>query len=147
MKRIHVIHGPNLDVLGERESDFYGDLTLLQLNDEISRYAEKLGLDVTILQSNRENEIVDAIRRAATSADGLIINPAGLGYSSLALRDAVLMCRMPVIEVHLSNIHARETFRQRTMIADVCTGQIAGFRHFSYLAALSILAGMLTVRK
>ena len=142
MKKIHIIHGPHLDRLGDRERGYYGGMNLVQLNEVIYQFSEKIGLKVEIFQSNSEVDVIGYIREASTSADGLIINPAGMGYSSLALRDAVIMCEIPVIEVHLSNIHGREVFRQRTIIADVCEGQISGFKHLSYIAALTVFQNM-----
>lgn len=142
MKRYRIIHGPNLDLLGTRETGFYGHLTLEELNEAIRRYAGALGVAADFFQSNREDLLIKCIREASEQADGLIINPAGLGYSSLPLRDAVIACKIPVVEVHLSNIHARESFRQRTIISDVCCGQITGFRQYGYMAAILVLNGM-----
>lgn len=140
MKKVMVIHGPHLDRLGKREHGHYGELTLEQVNEKIRRHAASLDLEVRIVQSDREDEIAGYLRDAMDTADGVILNPAGLGHSSLVLRDAVIMCSVPVIEVHLSNIHAREPFRSRTLIADVCAGQIAGFKWAGYCAALLVLA-------
>ncbi|MGB3976158.1 MAG: type II 3-dehydroquinate dehydratase [bacterium] len=139
MKKVVIIHGPNLDRLGKREQGFYGDLTLEQINEKIKYQAADLGLDIDIYQSNNESEIVEYLRKASSSSDGIILNPAGFGHSSLVLRDAVIMSSVPVIEVHLSNIHARESFRSRTLTADVCIGQITGFKWVGYCAALFVL--------
>lgn len=140
MKKVMVIHGPHLDRLGRREHGYYGELTLEQVNERIRRYAADLDLDVRIVQSDREDEIAGYLREASDNADGIILNPAGLGHSSLVLRDAVILSSVPVIEVHLSNIHAREPFRSRTLTADVCAGQITGFKWAGYCAALLVLA-------
>ena len=139
MRKVVIIHGPNLDRLGKREHGFYGGLTLAQIDEKIRQQAVDLALDVQIYQSNSEDEIVRHVREGSQSSDGIILNPAGLGHSSLVLRDAVIMSSVPVIEVHLSNIHAREPFRRRTLTADVCVGQIAGFKWAGYCAALLIL--------
>ncbi|MBN1880011.1 3-dehydroquinate dehydratase [bacterium] len=139
MKKVHVIHGPNLDLLGIREEGHYGSCSLEELNQLIQQYADSIGLAVSFFQSNREDLIIERIRTASREANAVILNPAGLGYSSLSLRDAIITCSIPVVEVHLSNIAAREKFRQKTIISDVCCGQISGFREFSYLAALLVI--------
>ena len=139
MKKVVIIHGPNLDKLGKREQGFYGEMTLDEVNEKIRQQADDLALHVDIYQSNKEDEIAEYLRKAVCDSDGIILNPAGLGHSSLLLRDAIIMSPIPVIEVHLSNIHARESFRSRTLIADVCVGQISGFKWAGYCAALLVL--------
>ncbi len=139
MINIKVIHGPHLNRLGQREHGHYGYLTLNQLNQRIQKHADLLNITADCFQSDNESEIIAEIHRASSNSNGLILNPAGLGYTSLMLRDAVIMCRAPVIEVHLSNIHARESFRSKTIIADVCRGQICGLNWAGYCSALNAL--------
>ncbi|MCD4653067.1 type II 3-dehydroquinate dehydratase [bacterium] len=134
--KILIVHGPNLDCLGKREKGYYGDMTLLELNKEIDKIANGLELEVSCIQSNCESTIVDAIHSAKTDFNGIIINPAGFGYSSISIRDALVYSKLPIIEVHLSNIHKRESFRHRTVVADICHGQISGFKESSYFLAL-----------
>lgn len=141
---VQVIHGPNLNWLGVRERGFYGKMTLDALNDCIREHAGVLGLSVEMHQTDREECLVDWVRSAARTCRGLIINPAGLGYTSISLRDAAIICGVPMIEVHLSNIHGREAFRHRTVIADICTGQISGFKENSYILALEAMKRLLT---
>jgi 3-dehydroquinate dehydratase II len=137
--KILVIHGPNLDSLGKREKGHYGSFTLNQINCSIQDHAEKLGFEVEARQSDMEGEIVKWISKAEETFNGLMLNPAGFGYTSVALRDAILLLKIPVIEVHLSNIHAREKFRHHTLTSEVCAGQISGFREWSYLLGLDAL--------
>ena len=138
-KRVLVLHGPNLNLLGIREPDKYGQLTLEEINRKIMSHAQGLNIDVSIFQSNIEGELIEAIQRALESADGIIINAAGYTHTSVAIRDALLAVKLPAIEVHLSNIHAREEFRHKSFIAPVCIGQITGFGANSYLLALDAL--------
>lgn len=135
--RIRVIHGPNLNLLGLREPDLYGQDTLDIINRKIQELARSLGVEVQIFQSNSEGEIVDLIHQCLGGrADALVINPAAYTHYSIAIRDAVAAVRIPTVEVHLSNIHAREEFRHRSVIAPVACGQIAGFGSNSYLLGL-----------
>ena len=134
--KILVIHGPNLQLLGKRETDVYGDKSLKEINSEIRKHAKSLGVTVTIFQSNGEGEIVDKIGSFAGKCDGLIINPGAYTHTSVALRDAIAGVGLPAVEVHLSNIHAREPFRHESLIAPVCVGQITGFGWRSYLLGL-----------
>ena len=134
--RIRVIHGPNLNLLGLREPDLYGTDTLETVNAKIQELAKALGVEVEIFQSNSEGEIVDLIQQCVGRADALVINPAAYTHYSIAIRDAVSSIRLPVVEVHLSNIHAREEFRHRSVVAPVAVGQIAGFGTYSYLLGL-----------
>ena len=143
-KNILVVHGPNLNMLGQREPDLYGSQTLEDINRAILAKADKCGVDVTAFQSNHEGEIVEAIQNAAGNIDGLIINPAAFTHTSVAIRDAILLLKVPIIEVHLSNIHQREPFRQHSYIADIALGQITGLGASGYLYALEALAQMTT---
>ena len=134
--KILVLHGPNLNMLGNREIEIYGSQTLEDINQIIKKEASKLNLDVDIQQSNVEGELINYIQAAEQSSDGLIINPAAFTHQSIAIRDALACLSIPKIEVHLSNIHQRETFRQTSYTAPVCTGQISGFGSTSYTMAL-----------
>lgn len=136
MIRIHVIHGPNLDLLGVREPALYGQHSLDEINQQLAAEAERLGVELTIVQTNHEGGIVDAIHEAFRSADAIVINPAGHTHTSVVIRDAIEAVRLPTVEVHLSNVHAREAFRRRSLIAEVCAGQISGFGGMSYLLGL-----------
>jgi 3-dehydroquinate dehydratase-2 len=136
MTRVLVIHGPNLNLLGVREPSIYGDQDLDQINDLIGKEATELGLEVRIIQSNREGEIVEAIHDAMNWAQAIVINPAGYTHTSVVIFDALKAARLPAIEVHLSNIHAREEFRTTSVTARACVGQISGFGGQSYLLAL-----------
>lgn len=136
MKRVLVIHGPNLNLLGQREPEIYGGATLDEINDHLVAEAAEKGLALDVFQSNHEGEIVDRIQSATTEADCLIINPGAFTHYSIAIRDALAGLIIPLIEVHLSNIYAREEFRQDSVVAGVVTGQIAGFGRDSYLLAL-----------
>jgi len=134
--RIRVIHGPNLNLLGLREPDLYGTDSLETVNAKIQELAKALNVEVEIFQSNSEGEIVDLIQQCVGRVDALVINPAAYTHYSIAIRDAVATIRIPVVEVHLSNIHAREEFRHRSVVAPVAVGQIAGFGTYSYLLGL-----------
>lgn len=133
---ILVMHGPNLNLLGTREPEHYGQQSLGSINEMLVSLGDSLGCTVTTFQSNHEGELVDRIHQAAGSVDGMIINPAAYTHTSVALRDALLGCHIPFIEVHLSNVHRREEFRHRSLLADVATGIIAGFGPTSYALAL-----------
>ncbi len=142
-KKILVIHGPNLMMLGEREPEIYGTITLDKINDEICALAIELNIDVEIYQSNIEGEIVTKIGDARKLFDGLIINPAAYTHTSVAIRDAIAASKLPAIEVHISNVYAREEFRQTSITAPVCKGQIAGLGIDSYLLGLRGLSKLL----
>ena len=144
MKSILVIHGPNLNRLGRREPEIYGRHTLADIDAELVQAGNALGVDVQTFQSNHEGELVDRIQQAAEEVDGLIINPAAYTHTSVALRDALLMLDIPVIEVHLSNIYRREAFRHHSMTAPAATGQIAGLGKNGYLLAMEALVRMAT---
>ncbi len=141
--RILVINGPNLNLLGGREPQHYGALTLDEIEGRIAARARELGVEARCFQSNHEGAIIDEIQRSAAECDGIIINGAGLTHTSVVLRDTVVAAGKPVIEVHLSNIYAREEFRQRSLIAPVARGQISGLGWRGYIAALDALAGIL----
>lgn len=133
---IFVIHGPNLNLLGIREQNIYGTESYEKINSRIEAEAEKLGVNVEIFQSNCEGQIIDQIHRARISAQGIIINPAAYTHYSIAIRDAIKAVNLPAVEVHLSNVHGREEFRAKSVIAPVCVGQISGFGGDSYILAL-----------
>ncbi len=140
MKHILVIHGPNLNLLGGREIDIYGKVTLAEINEAIKHKAKELDCQVKIKQSNSEGEMVSFIGEAKDWTDALIINPAAYTHTSVAIRDAILAVGIPAVEVHLSNIYQREGFRQKSLVAGVCRGQIAGFGLQSYILALEAVA-------
>ena len=134
--KILVLHGPNLNLLGSREPDVYGTVTLESIDAMLEEEAKKGGVELRTVQSNSEGELVSAIQEAASWADALIINPAAYTHTSVALRDAISAVGIPAIEVHLSNIYAREEFRHHSYIAPVAVGQISGFGAESYRLAL-----------
>lgn len=136
MTRVLVIHGPNLDRLGEREPEIYGRQTLADLNARIAREAQRLGVEVECLQTNHEGAIVDALAQAAGRFDAVILNPAAFSHYSLAIRDALAATPVPCVEVHLTNVFAREGFRHRMVTAGACAGVICGFGVDSYVLAL-----------
>ena len=143
MKKILVIHGPNLNLLGEREPGIYGTDTFDSINSEITEYALNCGMYCQIFQSNHEGEIIDQLHVARKNYNGIILNAGAYTHYSYAIRDAIAAIKVPVIEVHLSNIHARDEFRNRSVIAPVCVGQIAGFGKESYILAVEALHKML----
>lgn len=137
--RILVINGPNLQMLGQRESDIYGDATLSDLESMIATESQALGCQVECRQSNHEGDLVDWIGEASGFFDGIVINPAAYTHTSIAIRDAVSASKLPVVEVHISNVHAREQFRHHSMVAPVCRGQICGLGFTGYLLAMRAL--------
>ncbi|MBR0142243.1 MAG: type II 3-dehydroquinate dehydratase [Ruminococcus sp.] len=139
IKKLLVIHGPNLNLLGEREPGVYGNESIDVLNNEIIDRAEKNGMDCEIFQSNHEGAIIDKLHAARTSFDGVIINAGAYTHYSYAIRDAIAAIKIPVIEVHISNINAREEFRSNSVIAPVCRGSICGFGLLSYYLAVQAM--------
>lgn len=134
--RVLVIHGPNLNLLGTRAPEVYGTITLAEIDAELAARAGARNAEIECVQLSGEGDIVDAIHAARGRRDAIVINPAGYSHTSVAIRDAVEAVELPVIEVHLSNIHAREAFRHRSLIAPVCVGQISGFGARSYYLGL-----------
>ncbi len=136
MIKILVMHGPNLNLLGEREPEVYGKVTLEQINQEIKELAKKEDIEVKIMQTNYEGEMVELIQQSAKWADALVINPGAFTHTSVALRDVITATAIPTVEVHLSNIYKREEFRHYSFVAEVAEGQISGFGINSYLLGL-----------
>jgi 3-dehydroquinate dehydratase-2 len=134
-----VLHGPNLNLLGTREPGIYGSLTLAEINASLEKLSAKLGCELSFFQSNTEGALIDTIQNAADGCQGILINPAAYTHTSIAIRDALSALGIPCVEVHLSNIHRRETFRHTSMIAPVAIGQICGFGPDSYLLGLRAL--------
>ena len=141
--RVLVIHGPNLNLLGVREPNIYGDVTLGEIDDRLRSVARDLAVDLETYQSNQEGAIVDKIQSALGESDAILINPAGLTHTSVCLRDALLATGIPFVEVHLSNVHAREQFRKNSLLADAAVGVIGGFGTDSYTLGLRGLVARL----
>ena len=144
--KILVIHGPNLNLLGKREADIYGTNTLDDINTMLKQLAKELKVELDIKQSNHEGEIVDIIQNSK-NYDALVINPAAYTHTSIAIRDAIAAVEIPAVEVHLSNIHKREEFRQKSLIAPVAYGQISGFGYESYLLGLRAAVSITNAKK
>ena len=142
MKKVLVLHGPNLNLLGEREPETYGSLTLAEIDERLVEVGKKIGVEVKTYQANGEGQLIDAIQDARNWAAGIVFNPGGYTHTSVALRDAIAGIDVPVIEVHLSNVHAREEFRRKSLIAPVCVGSISGFGWYSYVLGLYVLQEM-----
>lgn len=141
--KILVVNGPNLNLLGTREPEVYGTLTLEKINKELLKYAKELGVEMEFFQSNVEGEIVNAIQAARQNCAGIVINPAAYTHTSVAIRDAISAVALPAVEIHISNVYAREEFRKHSLIAPVCVGQIAGFGLDSYKLAMLALVKFL----
>jgi 3-dehydroquinate dehydratase-2 len=142
MKRVMILNGPNLNLLGIREPHIYGTTTLQEINARCEDAAAKLGLQLAFHQSNHEGVLVDLIQSARQEADAIIINPAGFSFTSVAIMDAIKIFEGPVLEVHISNIHARDEYHRHSRISFVATGVICGLGPFGYIAALHAIANM-----
>jgi len=147
MHRILVLHGPNLDVLGTREPELYGQVSLDEVNRRLVDLGRELECRIECLQSNHEGVLIDALHRARADADGVLLNPGGFTHDSVSLRDAAAAAQVPMVEVHLTNPHAREPFRQRSLTAGVAVGVVQGFGVDSYLLGLRALSGHLRGRQ
>jgi 3-dehydroquinate dehydratase-2 len=134
-----VIHGPNLDLLGKREPEIYGKVSLVQINRALKDLAKEKNIELDIVQTNHEGEIVGLIGKAKTKFDGIVINPAAYTHTSIAIRDAIQATKIPTVEVHLSNIYAREEFRHTSLIAPAVKGQVTGFGLHSYTLGLEAI--------
>jgi len=141
--KILILHGPNLNLLGTREPDVYGSMSLDDINAKLVELGKELGTELTFLQSNHEGALIDALQDARTWANGVVFNPGGYTHTSVALRDAIAAIQIPVIEVHLSNVYAREEFRHTSLVSPVCRGKISGFGWRSYMLGLRALVDLL----
>ena len=141
--KILVLHGPNLNLLGTREPDVYGSMTLDDINNKLIELGKELGVEVKSMQSNHEGALIDALHDAMIWAGGVVFNPGGYTHTSIALRDAISAIQIPVVEVHLSNVYVREEFRHVSMVSAVCKGKISGFGWMSYMLGLRALVDIL----
>jgi 3-dehydroquinate dehydratase-2 len=141
--KILVLHGPNLNLLGTREPEIYGSMTLDEINNKMIELGVELDVEVKCLQSNHEGTLIDALHDARTWASGVVFNPGGYTHTSVALRDAISAIQIPVVEVHLSNVYAREEFRHVSMVSAMCKGRITGFGWMSYTLGLRALVDLL----
>jgi len=142
--RILVVHGPNLNLLGKREPEIYGTQTLADIDAELAAVAKELGVEIDAVQSNHEGELIDRIQESMGLADGILINPGGFTHSSIALRDALVATGLPVVEVHLSNVYARESFRQLSYVSPIAVGVISGLGAQGYQFGLEALVKRLS---
>jgi len=142
--KILILHGPNLNLLGTREPEIYGSLTLTDINARLLELATECQVELSCKQSNHEGDLVDALHDARSWADGVVFNPGAYTHTSIALRDAISAIEIPVVEVHLSNVYAREEFRHVSMISAVCKGKVVGFGWRSYMLGLRALLEMLS---
>lgn len=147
MRAIHVLNGPNLNLLGRREPGIYGSATLAEIERDCLAHAQQLGVALTFRQTNHEGELVSFVQEAGEAGAGVLINAAAYTHSSIALRDAIAGAKVTAVEIHLSNVHAREDFRHVSLIAPVCAGVICGFGAYSYRAGLDALAHLLQGRE
>jgi 3-dehydroquinate dehydratase-2 len=134
--KILVLHGPNLNLTGVREPEVYGSITLDEINARLVKEGLDLGVEIVCMQSNHEGALIDALHDAQNWAEGVVFNPGGFSHTSVALRDAVAAIRIPVVEVHMSNVYAREKFRHQSYLSAVCKGKIVGFGMYSYILGL-----------